>query len=58
MKTAVALAVGAIAVMGFISGERQFALAARRWEHDRTPLNLLHVVTSGFFLAEDVAALR
>jgi hypothetical protein len=58
MKTALALAVGAITVLGLVSDERQFALAAWRWEHDRTPLNLLHMVTSGFFLAEDVAALR
>jgi hypothetical protein len=58
MKTTLVLAVGAIALIGLVSDERQFALATRRWEHDHTPLNLLHLVTSGFFLAEDVAALR
>ncbi len=58
MKTALALAVGTIAVMGLVSDELQFALAALRWERDRSAANLFHMVTSGFFLAEDVAALR
>lgn len=58
MKTALAITVGAVMVTGLLSDAGRFALAARRWERDRSPASFLHLVTSGFFLAEDVAALR
>lgn len=58
MKTGFAVTMGVLMVMGLLSDERQFALAARRWERDRSLPNLLHLATSGFFLAEDAAALR
>lgn len=57
MKNAAAMAVSAIMITSLLAKERTFALALQRWEGQRTIPNLLHLVTSGFFLAEDVAAL-
>ncbi len=58
MKTALAVAAGTVIVTGLLSDARKFALAAQRWERDRSLTSFLHLATSGLFLAADVAALR
>jgi len=55
VKNALAVAVGVLAVMTVVSDERRFVRAAQRWERDRSLGSLLHLATSGFFLAEDLA---
>jgi hypothetical protein len=57
MKNAVAVGVGVLMATTLLTDARQTAIAFQRWERNRSLPNLLHVATSGFFLAEDVAAL-
>lgn len=47
----------ALVVAHLASDEQRFALAVRQWKRKRTPGSLFHVVTSGVFLARDLAAL-
>jgi hypothetical protein len=58
MKQIITIAVAIAATTTLLADERSFARALQRWQHDRSPSALLHLATSGFFLAEDLAALR
>jgi hypothetical protein len=57
MKQMITLAVAVATVTTLLADERSFARALQRWQHDRSPAALLHIATSGFFLAEDLATL-
>jgi hypothetical protein len=58
MKTVLAIAAGTIVITGLLSDTRRFVLASQRWERDCSAASFLHLATSGFFLAEDVAVLK
>jgi hypothetical protein len=57
MKNFLAVGVAVAVATTLLSDERQFTQALIRWERTRSLPSLLHVATSGFFLAEDVTAL-
>ena len=57
MKKAVIIAGSVVLVSGLLSDARRFALAEHRWQCDHSLPSLLHLVTSGVFLAEDAARL-
>ena len=57
MKKAVIIAGSVVLVSGLLSDARRFALAERRWQRGHSLPSLLHLATSGLFLAEDVARL-
>lgn len=57
MRNASAAVMVILTVTTLLADERKFALALIRWRRDRSLGSLLHLATSGFFLAEDVAAL-
>jgi hypothetical protein len=54
---ALAAAVAIMQAGVLLADSEKFARAAVRWQRDRSLGSLLHVATSGLFLAEDVAAL-
>lgn len=57
MRNASAVAVAVLMASSLLADERQFVRAVTRWQRDRSLSSLLHLATSGFFLAEDLAAL-
>jgi hypothetical protein len=57
MKMLLAVGIGALTAVSLLADARQFALAAQRWERDRSPSSLFHLATSGFFLAGDITDL-
>jgi hypothetical protein len=57
MKKYLPWAVGAIAVANLLSDERSFGLAVTQWRRQRTAVTAFHLITSGLFLAADVARL-
>ena len=57
MRNVLAVATGVLMATTLISDEQQFMRAAQRWQRDRSLGSLLHLATSGVFLAEDVTAL-
>lgn len=56
-KNILAAAVGAMALVTLLADERSFARALARWQRSPSLVSAVHVVTSGIFLAEDIAAL-
>jgi hypothetical protein len=58
MKQMIVLAVSIATITTLLADERSFARALQRWQHDRSPSELLHIATSGLFLTEDLATLR
>jgi hypothetical protein len=57
MKETLVIAGGLVLVSGLLSDARRFALAERRWQREHSLPALLHLATSGLFLAGDVARL-
>jgi formate hydrogenlyase subunit 3/multisubunit Na+/H+ antiporter MnhD subunit len=57
MKKVIIIGGSVVLASGLLSDTRRFALAERRWQHDHSLLSLLHLGTSGLFLAEDIARL-
>jgi len=57
MKNALAVATTAIIAMQLIADENNLSRAFVRWQRNPCLVSALHVVTSGLFLAEDIAAL-
>lgn len=57
MKNLLAAGIGVIALVNVFSDSDRFVMALKQWEQRKTPATLLHLATSGFFLARDLGAL-